>query len=826
MEAAVGAISEAMAIYVEEKARAHTDERIFSRMREHFESVYPRAKFHSTGMDGHVVQGLFRRQRGHVSRPEGELPRLVQLIDLHISEAFAQADERRLAEGYVLLPSPLHIAVEALTIPEEPHTRAFPILAGRLLLSQRIGAWPRNSFTEQTTNASLLVDESTIIEEVGNCRTWVEIGDIWSIKADAKKSFVGNFMAMRGVLLMRVDAKTAPDFLRGGLFSHAWKVRPHSEQMTFQFRLSKRYVTLPAPADFMNEVLGVPVALRGFENVFFNGIKPSVGAGLVMQLAGGPGTGKTTFALALAAALAPLGTQTFYFSFEEAQGDLVSKLRQQSQPRLSRLSYHSATDDEWFTAFPIRSASLDAIEENVIEPLRRDILQAKRDWPQRQRAGELIPPLPFLVVLDSLSALSIGAAGEGTTPRQRLAAFVETCREMRVLIVLITSDAREAWGELDYLVDMVIQLRVESADEHTKKPVRLFSLSKSRQQISRHGTHIFHLSGDAGFRVAPQLSSQMDAQQNLRQVLWDRDAFLEVLNVRRRTDGGFKYVEFLRLHSGAQILIQGRGSSGKAGLALRMALAPKYTETGYVVGQRVPRVLVLSFLYPQSYYEVLQQRSQRLIVQESKITSLRGLGAETAERYAKSIPTVSVIHLTPGVLHAEDLHSKMVRKLEEGRLSGRPYTTVIIDGLHNLALQFPGASESNHLFPIIYGTLSRANVMTITTFTTLAINSSEAGFAADATEESIFRLRVHLPLLHTLVQASDYVLELFRADRATREAHRLSREETAGAIYLLKVQSAISRDPPPGFLGWGRQDLEFLDPGWGYDEIQQALPID
>jgi hypothetical protein len=191
---------------------------------------------------------------------------------------------------------------------------------------------------------------------------------------------------------------------------------------------------------------------------------------------------------------------------------------------------------------------------------------------------------------------------------------------------------------------------------------------------------------------------------------------------------------------------------------------------------------------------------------------------------------MSVIYLSPGFLLAEDLYSKLGRKLEEGNLEGRPFTSVVVDGLHNLALQFPGAGESRNLLPIIYGTLSRSNVTLITTFTTLSLDTSEVDGSGDLMEGAVFRLRVHLPLLHTLVQASDYVFEVFRADRGRLPAKSnglgLETPVDRGATYLVSVQSAVSRDPPISVIGWNRQTLEFHDPGWNLGERQQSLPID
>jgi KaiC/GvpD/RAD55 family RecA-like ATPase len=820
---AVHAISEAIALVLELRSQEVDEGAICVQLREHFVGAYPKS-YTSTGQDPHIVDGLHQlSKRGHYARIEGEQPRIVQLVLMHLNEAERQAG--RLAKGHVLLPSPLYIAVEALTLPEEPYTRAYSIVAAKHLLAQRLGVWPRNAFSADRSHDETF-DETTVIEEFSNCRTWVEYDDLWRIKSDRRKSYIGHFLAMRGVLLLRFTTIEAIKFLREELFSSRWQASSSEEYLHAEFKLSARYLKLPAPADFMNEILGVPIAIRGFENVFFNGIKPSVGAGLVVQLSGGPGTGKTTFALALSSALAPIGTKTLYLSFEEAEGDLRSKLQQQRQTRLSKVSYYSTTDREWFTALPVSSGSeLAVIEKSLLGPLGEAIARVRDEVDVelvRTRGGD-IPQLPFLVILDSVSALASGSA----SVRERMASFVEQCRKLRVLVILITSDDKQSWGDLDYLVDMVIKLRVEGADDHNGKPVRLFSLVKSRQQISRHGTHIFHLSGDSGFRIAPQLASQMDGQQNIVRRLWDKTCFIDALNVRASPAGGHKYIEYLRVHWRSQILLQGRGSSGKAGLALKLALSPRYDDQGFVVSQGSARVLILSFLYPPEYYEVLQKRLHRGLVTEASVTRLRSFGPVQAEKYVKGIASVRVIHMTPGILHAEDLHSKLLRQLEEGRLSGKPYTAVIVDGLHNLALQFPGASESSNLFPIIYGTLSRANLTTITTFTTLSMESSSGDVAGDIHEESLFRLRVHLPLLHTLVQASDYVIEVFRKERPyeTRTVPRFP-QKGVDASYLLKVQSAISRDPPTSYVGWRRQELEFCDPGWEYEDNQPPLPIE
>src|SRR4051812_40561462 len=101
---AVDAIAGAMAIWLDAHEAEHSETNTIAALRQHFESVYPEAEYHPTGIDPHLVAGLHQRGRGHAGRTIGH-PRLIDLILLHMAEAEEQASERRLAKGYALIPS-------------------------------------------------------------------------------------------------------------------------------------------------------------------------------------------------------------------------------------------------------------------------------------------------------------------------------------------------------------------------------------------------------------------------------------------------------------------------------------------------------------------------------------------------------------------------------------------------------------------------------------------------------------------------------------------------------------------------------------------------
>lgn len=782
-------------------------------------------RLRSTGLNEHLARGLFAYGQKNVAmrlsqRPaDYPRPRLTDLVFLHCREAADQTEDGKVGE-FVLIPSPVHVAIEALTVPEDIHTRAYALLACRMILSRRFNVWPEISFSAELPEKCVLLSESRIVEEIRSIRTFLEHRDNRSAKSSNVKQFVSHFIAGKGVFYLRLSRNDVSPFLRKGIFS-ASGAKKDTHKTVPEFRLSSRYRELPQAASFVNELLGVPLALRGADTIFFNGLKPSADHSLVMEVSGGPGTGKTSFALALAAAFAPLDTHTFYLSFEEHENDLQIKLAAQSQPRLRRLGFNYRDDFSWFTPLLVPDLELRMFEERVLVALEVKLHKVREARRKALAESKMVPPLPLMVVIDSISAIRIhNEQKEVTLPtapssgfqeavapraasaadlRQRLIHFVETCRKLGALVVLVSAERNEVSNPLDYLVDVVTTLRVENGDDHTSKPLRLFTLSKSRHQMARHGTHVFHLSGESGFRFAPQLPSQIDAQHALQHMLWDHDTSVEVLNIIRKTESNeYERREFLSLPIRSHILLHGRGSTGKAGLALKVALAPRFTKAHYNHELSCPRVLVVSFLYPESYYEELRRRILNRFSREREALEDFGFDEAAAAEHLTNTPKLGFVHFAPGFLSAEDLYSRLVRALEGARLEGRPYSVVIIDGLHNLALQFPGARDTDVLWPIVYGTLSRANVSTITTFTMLELMESRKSTETDSPEETLFRLRTHLPLLHALVQASDYVIGVSHADQ--------------GDYYETRVYSAINREPPRESLLWDRGSLEFVRP--------------
>ena len=194
--------------------------------------------------------------------------------------------------------------------------------------------------------------------------------------------------------------------------------------------------------------------------------------------------------------------------------------------------------------------------------------------------------------------------------------------------------------------------------------------------------------------------------------------------------------------------------------------------------------MIVSFLYPESFYKELSDNLTRLFRYEYPEIS----------RSVRRESPIEVLHFLPGFLNPEDLADKIESTLERGDLEGFPYDGVLLDGLHNVFLQFPRLAKNSMVWPILYGLLSTRDLTVVSTHTTFSMTSS-AGPAKD-TEFVFGEAR---PLLHALVQAADYYFEL-----EPPSAPELRR---SGEDFQINVAASITPVIAPEPRYWNREKL-------------------
>jgi KaiC/GvpD/RAD55 family RecA-like ATPase len=513
------------------------------------------------------------------------------------------------------------------------------------------------------------------------------------------------------------------------------------------------------------------------------GLKTDSNSSLVVLVSGNPGSGKTSFALALSAVLSPFGTQSFYLSVEEKAADLKERLQSLYPEYLTGLSFYKDMDkekEEWFwpTNIPVSKIKYEERFEHFDEMLRQ-IGENLNDKTPEGREKALPAVCPLIIVIDSIRPF--------IRKEVNLEGFIERCRNLNAVVILVSSSSKEFHHEIDYMVDVVINLEYSDTETPKEKPVRILQLLKTRRQISRPGAHVFHLSGN-GIHVSPQLPSQIDKIEIISRPVPSSSYYIDFYkeNCTVKTN--------LVLWDESQILLHGYGSTGKAGLALHLLMYPLKIKKGKNISdedpyiQRKRKVLVVSLLYPPQYYKGI-------------------------ERYMKTNAkfqhaSLECICFYSGYLTPEDFISKILAKLDTAILEGAPFTGILLDGLHNAPLQFPRLQAGDMVWSTLYSLIAKYCLTIVTTFTNFKIEK-------EIDENGGILLKDDKLLLNIMIQAADYYFHIQKSDKSSGK-------------YIVTLNSAIRHRMmvnPEHFL-WDREDFKLGDDDVKIKDKQKNLDFE
>lgn len=756
----------------------------------------PRA-YKRKGIDKHIFADLAQdadMQRG--------APRLSKLC----VEAFRDAQEMATRGNFkgLVIPSPLAILYQALTVPEHPQTAAYSMLLIRSMLYGSLGIHPASPILGQYPHLESF-DEQNVAHSLMSFRKHVGEQARWPDPRNERpiNFMVGHILAIKG-------------------YTHLWfrteenlrnfcDLSPEADLVVLKeryarnlhFRLSHSHLDLPQSSEVINTLFGIPMPFRGGETLFIGALKKSTSGGLVVSLSGQPGVGKTSVALSLAIHFACIGTATIYVSLEEKRDDLFVRMTTLIPDYLEDLSVYKRNGIKtidttpWLGMHEIpRQVEFTTMQE-VIDLLANGTRQASGRSPS---ASTLPVCCPLFIVVDNINELAAGYQ-RSTESYNNVEKFIQNCREHDALVVLVAGENVPQETSLDYLVDVAIDLKQEGTAERSEKPVRIFRLGKTRHQISRQGSHVFHLSGPEAFRISPQIPSQLDLRVNRRKYMPNPDKRIHTLNLCEKQG----VINYLHVSPHSRILIHGYGSAGKAGLALKLVLSPTLAadvSTQTILDKQMnfddaryrAKVLVVSFLYPEEYYRNLTEN--RLYPKLKKIYP----------HIPK--PEVHILAFAAGFLSPEDFVDRIVRTFDRAVLDGDPYTGIVIDGLHNIFLQFKKLQDEDMVWPLLYNIFSRYRITVVNTFTNFSLNDRLVDFDPSVRDMAVSQsLPDHMlmqkgqtPFLHTLVKAADY---LFLLEQKIVENYQHQ--------YFFSVKSAIGQKMPSTFLRWDREELTFLE---------------
>lgn len=714
----------------------------------------------------------------------------------------------------VIIKSPLNVVYDYLTIPTAPASRAYALLPMRNYIFETFNAFPADvGITEPAITFRVSEVEDALSNIWTYLRTRYESRGHHPVPPEGRTEVGGilrHFLAARDVLRLRFTSLS-----EAHSYLSSCTLRP--DNPPYSFARADHLEKLPELGEIVNEWWGLPIPIRGADTLFRGGLKFSSRRGLVIGVHGGPGTGKTSLALALGAALAPFGIDTLFVTAEETAEDLQAKAENLVADEIRRLSFFPNQHDEWLQIQHLELGGPTDASGDRLGVLTKSLMELaealKRPPGVYEQPNSAPKPCRAIVVLDGIHDLVMGATGSGgdNESLQRLRDFITTCRELRALVILTAGEDWAGDRALDYLVDVALRLTHDSVGDFGRKPDRRLTITKARHQLCAVGTHGLQIAGVKGVRFSPQINYQLDRKALWRTRLPEMRVTKKVLALVM-TQGAFERFTFyqgkrrslrdvqfresaagVRIFRGSNIFLNGEGSGGKAALALKMAISPTYDAKGEMV-LRAEKVLIVSFLYPREYY----------------IGILRTLLARRRVEYGISTsdirPVIEVIHLYPGNYRADQLFNRVEWELDAAELQGDPYTAVLIDGLHNVFLQFPEIENYTLFWPQLYAALRSRPVTIISTHTTFILQG-----AAEGGEVRLDDQRSE-PLRHALVQKTDFRLEIDPYVLDANDRYVRARSSSTSNVFCIRAVSAINQPIPQHELMWSRENLVLFEP--------------
>ena len=785
-----------------------------------FEDALDLEFYRNKGLDQHLIKGLTVNVKQR--KKKGVHPRLSKLT----IEAFERAQESKKSDKVyqgIIIPSPLSILYQALTIPEEPQTSAYAFVTCRGMLFDFLKVHPNTPILQDVAPELDSFIEEDVLNSILSFINYNKIQLRWPDKRSNPKNIAsrinflcGHILAIKRYTYLWFNSEQQLYNFLGYRYSKSeinevTTFRPEINyqnlfeiEQKYHFRQSGYYSDLPDISEINNWIFGIPIPWRGADLLFFGGLKKSSTGGLVMSLYGEPGAGKTSAALSLSACFAPYQTSTFYITLDENPEDLITRLRSLIPAYLRKTSmyldyYKSFRTGKktipWFEVFkyeekvtiPKAIGFLQALNEKISNSFNENVMELRK---KGLTVEKRIPgTCPLLVIIDNINELF-----DKETTYKETEEFIKYCQSIGAFVILIAADEIPKYQKLDYLVDVAIRLKQDGVENKHEKPVRILQLLKTRYQISRQGSHVFHLSSKGGFRISPQVPSQMDKSEKIKIKLPSKQEFIHTVNILSNNNI-IHFKDFLSIAAYSQILIHGQGSAGKAGFGMKILLTPLSSSRKLVfksgkidnMKEKFNKVLIISFLYPQEYYDVLKKRIDKQY-------------SDSIINYNSRKSQIIVKAFYPGFLTPEDFVNKVVRLLEEARLEGEPFTGIMLDGLHNVFLQFENLQKAHMIWPLLYSILYRYSVTVVTTFTTFSIDEFQENQHSSLSrmpQDFLMIQEGQKPFLHGIVKASDYFFILDEVSSMDK-----NRKE-----YVLRVRSSIRQTPPSTRLFWDREEL-------------------
>ncbi len=552
---------------------------------------------------------------------------------------------------------------------------------------------------------------------------------------------------------------------------------------TSEFRLNTSVKALPSIAELANRVFGLPLAISGLNDLINGGLRLGVGEGTVTLIRGGAGTGKTTLSISIQRAVEALGIPTLFLSTEESTKAIEA--RRESVLNLAQKSHSAYSKDsaphKILTTVPFsdeKQADTPGIF-SIVEAISSEL--ARKDYPSMgpEQFGRM------LLVVDGMHNY-IHEQGA-------IRKLIDLCRSTGSHVLITSSDNWAIAEGMEYFVDNYF--RLTSITETVPMPHvrRQISIIKTRHQSSMIGDHWMQFRDEGDLSFMPNFAETLRSQSKVLAGTADFQRYSHPFKIGKNERSKKQGVAGIKFYDRSVSLIYGRGSASKTALSYRLLATPNIEEENFN-----KRLLVVSFLSPDQYYKAHGRKIQNTIQKEFE--------ADT-DNFNVSVDT---LFFTPGMVSAEEVYASIADRISNFDTKQSGYTGILIDGLHNVFVQFPLLEKHSELWSALLSLVRRVGIKTVLTYTDF-----EVWGASTLTTVDYENIRSK-PLLIALSQSLDFGFSILPAnqqgidEREPRQGDMFPSVHKGAGKFIFSAFLAEGQSIPSDYLIWDRDTETFV----------------
>jgi len=729
---------------------------------------------------------LFRGQSKDISNQPSRISKIVSsylVSALESGRLTSKSQKRQVYEVYQFR-SPWWVVEKILTDPEAPETSAVAKFRIRLQMMQQHGVSVSMSDSDKETSPAI-VDFQSVDELYKSMQKYIARRDNIPRPSSEDQHFLACFFSQCGLLEHRLEWQVEADY-KSGFPDGAENFRKLVWEKS-EFRLDHAVKELPSIAEIANWVFGIPLAISGLNELINGGLRQGVGEGTVTLIRGGAGTGKTTLSISIQRAVEAIGIPTVFLSTEESKPAIEA--RRESVLNLAQKSYSAYSVDS--AAHKIVT-TISYSEQSKLEGGSPGIFAMVGEIATQLSLKDARPTGPsqfarLLLVIDGIHNYI------REDDQKDIRELIKLCRLTNTHVLITSSDGWAMSEGMEYFVDNYFRLTSEPKSEPMHYVRRQISILKTRHQSSLIGDHWMQFQDEGDLLFTPNFSETLRSHAKVRASLPDKNSwslpFVLEDDLQHRGGANTSLTD-LKHFDRSVSLIYGRGSASKTALSMRLLGMPNVEG---INPQR--RILVLSFLAPDQYYREYADAFNR---------RLRG---STSWSGAQPV-SVDTLYFTPGMVAPEEVYAQVSDRLQSFDIKQSGYTGLIIDGLHNIFVQFPLLEQHPELWSALLNLVRRVGIKTVMTFTDFEVWGASTLSTVD------YENVRSKPLLIALSQSIDFGFSMLPANQQGVAEVLRPQQELFPAFndpgrFFVSAFVANGQAVPSGFLTWDRATESF-----------------